>query len=184
MLSKVLSGWGVLVSARQQIKKPLYLNTDAVMSGDQKYRYSLQRTWAEDDSKLCAFIGLNPSTADQNTDDPTIRRCVRFAQDWGYESLVMLNLFAWRDTDPKAMMVQNNPVGAFNDQMLTYWAQRAELVVCAWGNHGVHKKRSDSVVGLLKGIELKCFKITKAGQPIHPLYQRADALPVPYRLLS
>jgi hypothetical protein len=82
----------------------------AVLSECGRYRYVLTRTW-DHDLAACAFIGLNPSTADAHEDDPTIRRCIRFARDWGHGGLIMLNLFAWRSTDPRGLLDAIFPVG-------------------------------------------------------------------------
>ncbi|MEP0894347.1 DUF1643 domain-containing protein [Leptolyngbya boryana FACHB-1624] len=84
------------------------------------------------------FVGLNPSTADETHDDPTIRRCTKFAKDWGYSGLCMTNLFAYRATDPKEMIASVDSIGLENDQYLLEYAARAGIVVAAWGNHGTH----------------------------------------------
>jgi hypothetical protein len=100
----------------------------ADISANGLYRYSLWRIW-EPTQPLVMFIGLNPSTADATTDDHTIRRCLRFSFDWGYGSLVMTNLFAFRATDPKVMLTAPSPIGSKNDRVITQWAQRASLIV-------------------------------------------------------
>lgn len=87
---------------------------DAILSEDRKYRYILSRTWDETKPTVL-FIGLNPSTADENEDDPTIRRCIIFAKSWGYGGLIMANLFAFRTTNPQGLYSEKNPVGSEND---------------------------------------------------------------------
>lgn len=134
-----------------------------------------------------AFIGLNPSTADETVDDPTIRRCMGFARRWGYDRMVMLNAFAFRATDPKVMKAAANPIGPENDEHLVREAGRADLVVCCWGNHGLwhpHPSttltRQEDVYDLLReaGVKLYALGTTKQGAPSHPLYLRADLEPV------
>ena len=90
------------------------VNKNAIFSDCRKYRYVLSRTW-NDKKKTILFIGLNPSTADEKIDDPTIRRCINYAQNWGYGSLLMVNLFAYRATIPTELKNVKNPIGNDND---------------------------------------------------------------------
>lgn len=146
------------------------MNKGAIFSRDRKYRYMLWREW--DSSKgTCVFIGLNPSTADEKEDDPTLRRCVNFAKQWGYGKYVMVNLFAYRATEPHELQKQAKPIGYKNNYHIKMQCNDADLVVAAWGNHGSFMKRDQKVLRLLKDTLLKCFKITATGQPAHPLYQ-------------
>jgi hypothetical protein len=146
----------------------------ADFSPDRLYRYRLYRVW--DKSKLpLMFIGLNPSTADERIDDPTVRRCLRFAKDLGYGGLIMANAFALRATSPTALKAVNDPVGPENDAWLIKLAQGAGLVIAAWGNHGSINGRGQQIRQLLP--KLHCFVLTKTGQPKHPLYLRADLKP-------
>lgn len=149
----------------------------ATFSRCRTWRYSLARHW-DPELKAVAFVGLNPSTADETTDDPTIRRCTRFARDWGYGGLVMINLFAFRATDPRDMRAASDPVGPENDGYLRRCAERAGLVVAAWGAHGDHLGRAHDVInrGLLG--EFTVLGLTKGGHPRHPLYMRADCRPL------
>jgi hypothetical protein len=124
------------------------------------------------------FIGLNPSTADETLDDPTIRRCIGYAKAWGYGALCMTNLFAWRATDPHEMKAAYSPVGLFNDVYLKQCAEGAGVVVAAWGVHGEHQHRNIVVMEMLTG--LACLGVTKNGYPKHPLYLRKDLKPIPY----
>ena len=155
----------------------------AVFSEDRVYRYSLFRRWKPDcpTSRMVAFCGLNCSTADERADDPTVRRCVRFAKSLGYDGMVMLNLFAFRATDPKVMKRQSDPIGPLNNDAIFQVVSRCNnKLICCWGNHGAFRRRSDEVTYLLNQVELLAFKITKTGQPIHPLYQPASLIPVPW----
>lgn len=146
------------------------IDKGASLSVDRCYRYALWRGWDENwRENFMLVVGLNPSTADENEDDPTIRRCVGFAQRMGYDGVVMANLFAYRATLPADMMVASNPVGA-NDAELLDLAPLAGVIVCAWGTHGSFKNRDKEVARLLSDYRLKCFGTTKAGHPKHPLY--------------
>ena len=151
----------------------------AVISDDCEHRYELWRTW--DAAKpTVLFVMLNPSTADHRQDDPTIRRCLRFARDWGYGRLLVGNLFALRATDPSDLYVHANPVGWENDDALRAMHDAAALTVCAWGVHGAHQRRGELVRAMLEGSRrpsVHHLGLTMGGHPRHPLYLRADTLP-------
>lgn len=141
------------------------------------YRYALRRAW--DASRPPAlFVGLNPSTADAERDDPTIRRCIRFARDWGYGGVLVGNLFAFRATRPVDLKAAAAPVGRANDRWLRALAGEAAIVVVAWGNDGRHRGRDRAVLDLLGAVH--CLGTTRSGAPRHPLYVRAAATPVAY----
>lgn len=148
-----------------------YLISIAQISHCGLYRYTLERAWSIGTSRML-FIGLNPSTADWASDDPTIRRCVQFAKREGHDGLLVGNLFAFRTKSPAELREVSLPVGPDNDYWLKKLAERATQVVLAWGNHGRLLKRDQLVAAMFKGAH--CFGITKEGQPIHPLYQRSD----------
>lgn len=149
------------------------MNSSARFSEDRLHRYELWRRWA--DGPYCQFIGLNPSTADETLDDPTIRRCIRFAQDWGYSALCMTNIFAFRATDPMDMKKATDPIGPDNDRTLLNVAADAGIVIAAWGVHGEHLRRGKEVRRLQWS--LHHLGLTKDGHPKHPLYLRADTKP-------
>jgi hypothetical protein len=151
----------------------LSAESGAHFSPDRNYRYALWRRW-EQGAPYALFIGLNPSTANEHEDDPTIRRCKRFAADWGYGAIYMANLFALRATDPRDMLGHQEPVGIDNDVWLQDLARGAGVIVCAWGAHGTHLERDRRCEALLAAHDLKCLGTTKHGQPRHPLYIRAD----------
>lgn len=151
----------------------LSAESGAEFSACRNYRYALWRRW-EHGAPYVLFIGLNPSTANEHEDDPTIRRCKRFAADWGYGGLYMANLFALRATDPRAMLAHHEPVGIDNDVWLQDLARSAGVVVCAWGSHGSHLERDRHCRALLAARDLMCLGTTRDGQPRHPLYIRAD----------
>lgn len=147
----------------------------AVFSRGRTYRYDLWRIL--DGEGSVAFAGLNPSTADEQRNDPTVRRCIGFARSWGFGVFHMLNVFAYRATDPREMYQADDPIGASNDEWLLRIAHRADLVVAAWGTHGAHLGRGEEVRQLLAGVELHHLGLTKDGHPRHPLYLRADSTP-------
>lgn len=150
----------------------------AVFSGDRRYRYVLWRNlWPNVPAKparTCCFVLLNPSTADELTDDPTIRRCIAFARSWGDERLLVVNLFALRSTDPAGLVAADDPIGPANDRWIRIAAQSATRVVVAWGHHGAWRARGDQVLELLPR-PLYRFGITANGQPRHPLYLRGTS---------
>jgi hypothetical protein len=151
----------------------------ATFSSCRKWRYSLWRVW-DKQKQMVTFIGLNPSTATENENDPTITRCINFADAWGYGGMYMANIFAYRATDPKKMKAFSDPVGKKNDQWLIKMSQTSAITVAAWGAHGMHLNRGDQVVRLLKGMQLYCLGRTQNNQPRHPLYLCKDLKPVGY----
>lgn len=148
---------------------------EATFSEDMAYRYLLRIIWDATLLPAC-FIGLNPSTADEMYDDPTIRRCKDFAKRWGCGGLLMANVFAFRATKPEDMMRATDPVGGTeNTVFILSAASQSILTVAAWGNYGSHGKRSEHVKTILKagGYTVKCFRLCKNGEPFHPLYMAA-----------
>jgi len=121
------------------------------------------------------FIGLNPSTADETNNDPTITRCINFAKNWGYGGLCMVNLFAFRATEPRDMMAYDNPIGSDNHDWINKLSKGAGVVVAAWGNDGAHLGQSEKVMQMIP--DLMCLKLNKTGEPTHPLYQPGSATP-------
>lgn len=129
-------------------------------------------------------IGLNPSTADETLDDPTIRRCVDFAKRWGFGSLCMMNLFAWRDTKPENMKRASDPIGPLNDSHLIARASEAGIVLAAWGKDGAFMSRANEIYEKLSvnmHILMRCLRRNKDGSPQHPLYVAANTIPTPWR---
>ena len=155
----------------------LLVNKNATFSDCRKYRYALSRTW-NGKKKTILFIGLNPSTANEKIDDPTIRRCINYAQNWGYGSLLMVNLFAYRATMPSELKNVKNPIGNDNDLHILELSKKADLAVAAWGNEGTLLNRDKEVKKILPN--LMCLKINKSGQPAHPLYQKKDLKLIKY----
>ena len=151
------------------------MDGNAVFSPCRTWRYMLTRRFSE--GMACVnFLCLNPSTADETQDDPTVRRCIRFADTWGYGQCVVTNLFAFRATDPRDMFAAVDPVGPENDRWLSSVASKCRLVVAAWGVHGAYLDRGQKVARMLAraGVGLRCMGMTKNGFPRHPLYLRND----------
>ncbi len=138
----------------------------AEISADGVYRYRLGRTWHPEGS-ACLFIMLNPSTADANVDDQTIRRCRDYAMRWGHGRLIVGNLFAYRATYPSDLKAAAEPVGPDNDGHLSHLIAQADLVICAWGNDGGYKGRDEEVLAMLEGCG-QALVVTKDGYPGHP----------------
>lgn len=151
----------------------------AVLSPCRTFRYRLDRVWS-DAEPLVAFIMLNPSTADEQKDDPTIRRCVGFAKAWGYGGVVVGNLFSLRSTDPKALYGHADPVGPDNDKYLLEIAGDCHQVIAAWGTHGSLRERGREVAYMLNGTNMSALKVTADGSPGHPLYIAANTAPKAY----
>jgi hypothetical protein len=158
------------------------MNNPCQFSACRRYRYSL--THEIDTIPIGAvvvlWIGLNPSTADENALDPTLRRVRAFTTRLGGNTFVMANLFAWRDTDPKKMMAVEDPVGPENDEVLKALAAVSSIIVCAWGAHGGHRDRAAVVRTLLAGHSVHCLGTNADGSPRHPLYLSASTPLVPY----
>jgi hypothetical protein len=152
-----------------------------------KYRYRLEIIWQKG-AELCQFIGLNPSTATEFTDDPTIRRCKAFAKSWGYGGMIMTNIFALRETDPDKMIAHVQPIGErrgdceTNDTWIFCTAARCKITIACWGLDGAHMNRGNAVSSYLirKRIPLHCIRKTKEGFPEHPLYLPKTLIPIRY----
>ena len=140
----------------------------AQFSDDRVYRYALWRTWDETKGHAM-FIGLNPSTADETKDDQTIRKCMAFARRWDYGGIYMLNIFAFRATDPQVMKAAADPIGPGNDDIIRRYLACAGTAIACWGVHGQHRNRSQRVRAWLRG-RLHHLGLTKDGHPKHPLY--------------
>lgn len=157
---------------------------NAVFSPCRTYRYELARYW-QSGSQICNFILLNPSKADAQTDDATVRRCIRYAHDWGYAGLVITNLFAFRSTDPRQLKMCPDPFGPENYDYLRSAAYAAGVVVCGWGEHGRLHDWGQEILELLQdmGIRLHALRLTAGGHPHHPLRLPANLRPRPLKEL-
>jgi len=162
------------------------MNKETLFSPCRKYRYTLWRSWADDlfanrtKEGLVMFIGLNPSTADETLDDPTIRRCIDFAKRWSYVEMCMTNLFAFRATEPLVMKAQKQPIGCDNTNQIREVAERANIIVAAWGRDGKFGARDAQVFDALQSWKTKLHHLglNNDGTPKHPLYLRADTKPI------
>ena len=154
--------------------------TGALFSPCRTWRYRLWRVWDRDKPR-CLFIMLNPSTADESVNDPTITRCIKYADSWGLGSLEVCNVFALRSRDPKELRHCDDPVGPWNDGVIIEAATKAAFIACAWGVHGLYMDRGRKVAGLLSGFRLHCLGLTQDGAPRHPLYMASGCIPLPYR---
>lgn len=147
----------------------------AILSECGLYRYALTRSIENSKPASAVFLMLNPSVADASVDDPTIKRCMGFAKSWGADQLTVLNLYAYRATNPSELGLADDPVGPLNDLYLAKAADMFQDIVCAWGKHP-RADRVRFVVEILKarGNNLWCLDTNKDGSPAHPLYQAAN----------
>ena len=154
----------------------------AEYSMDEKYRYFLTRYWNRSKKPL-AFLMLNPSTATETQNDPTVERCERRARKEEYGGIHIYNLFAYRATDPKDMKAQDDPIGKWNNHFLHLLFVDVESglidLICGWGNHGTHLDRGEYIIEMMHnhGLRPLALQWTKAGQPKHPLYIPYSAKP-------
>lgn len=155
------------------------LEYGAIFDVSGTYRYSLWRSWSPYHPRI-AFILLNPSTANEHKNDPTIRRCISFAQSWNFGSIEVVNLFAYRTTDYRELFKANEPIGAENNRFLMQALERCSTIVLGWGARGTFQNRDRQVMSFLaERTNLYCLGTTKNGQPRHPLYVKGNTNPVP-----
>jgi hypothetical protein len=153
----------------------------ASFSRCRRWRYLLWRKWG--DGPVANFLMLNPSTADEVKLDPSCTRARLYAERWGFGAIIVTNLFGWRATDPDEMKAARDPVGSLNDAAILQAAREADLVVCAWGNHGAHLGRSKKVLELLSRNKaaLHALRLNDSGEPAHPLYLPGALRAAPWR---
>ncbi len=169
----------------RETERDLFGHSEAIFSPGREYRYLLNRRWAVGGT-TATFVMLNPSTASASADDPTIRRCVGYARRWGHNALNVVNLHAYRATDPRELRQVADPVGLLNDKFIRGVCKPGWLTVAAWGVHGRLNNRGAEVTAMLTdaGVELTCLEVTAGGYPKHPLYCRLGLMPQPYPLAS
>ena len=153
----------------------------ARFSEDGIYRYKLGRVWDEQ-KPMILWVMLNPSTADAKTNDPTIRRCAGFSKEWDYGGMMVGNLFAWRETNPKKLNPKKDLVGPYNNEALQEMAKDASMTIVAWGNcngsvdfrHCVAERIEEVLERLRSGPPIRTLGLTVKEQPKHPLRVRRD----------
>lgn len=157
----------------------------AIFSPCRTWRYELRReTGLLSGHGAVVFVGLNPSTADETQDDPTVRRCLGFARGWGYAELVMANVYAFRSTDPAGLWTVDDPIGPENDATLArLFDETCTAIIAAWGAHA-KPERIARIAEIADEVDVNLWALglTKSGAPRHPLYLRADTLPVVFEL--
>lgn len=149
------------------------IDSGATFSPCRTYRYALWRRWDMFDDRMMIFIGLNPSTADEREDDPTIRRCIGFAKREGFGGIVMLNLFAFRTKSPEIMKRATDPIGPDNDRIIMSYDRTGCVFVGSWGTAGNYLGRAKQVRELINQ-PFYCLGLTVDGEPRHPLYLKSD----------
>lgn len=152
----------------------LFLERDAVISDCGKYRYLLRRTW-DHDKQRALIIMLNPSTADAQIDDATIRSCIRLTKGLGYGSFEVVNIFGFRATDPRDLELAEEPIGPMNERIVAAAIMRCDTIICAWGAHRMAERNSNYLLGRIRAYRpaAYCFGKTKNGSPKHPLYVKS-----------
>ncbi|MCM3729586.1 DUF1643 domain-containing protein [Neobacillus cucumis] len=171
---------------RKKIEKPTILKNSAIFDETETYRYSLTRVWDLSKEKV-VFICLNPSTADAEFDDPTLKRCIDFAKRWHnrkYGSLEMVNLFSYRSTDFDNLKGMDDPIGRKTNNHILNAVQSANLVVVAWGENGSYRNRDKEVLKMLSSQKtpIHCLEVLKCKQPKHPLYAKKELNPTIFLL--
>lgn len=170
---------------RPEPRTPTTMTNLCQFSPCRRYRYTLEHVidplLHETQPRRIMWIGLNPSTADENRLDPTLRRIRAFSAGWGFTSFVMTNLFAYRATLPGDMKREADPVGPENNRWLRATADGCAEIVAAWGTHGEHVGREVEVMRLLGMARLACLGLNRGGSPKHPLYVSGDTALVPFR---
>lgn len=161
------------------------VTADASLSPCGTYRYLLTRKWQpQHGPNIVLWIMLNPSVADADVDDRTLRKVQKFARSWGYGGVLVANLYALRSTDPAALLTHPDPVGPANDDVLStmFDAQGIGLVVAGWGTKaGPQRVQAITGAAYKAGRDIHAVAITKGGHPQHPLYVKDDATPVVFR---
>ena len=168
-----------------------WLESKATFSDCKRYRYRLLRRWAYGPNwtpayapRTIAFCMLNPSTADEQRNDPTVERCEVRARTWGYDALIVVNLFAYRSTDPSALREVDDPVGYLNLSYIFGAVEHSSMFICGWGNHGEIKQQGSRVLSLLHSKypgRAHALHINADGSPKHPLYCAYALKPQPIR---
>lgn len=158
-----------------------------------RYRYHLQRLMrpslfaGKERGERVLFVGYNPSTGDVDSDDPTIRRMIGFTERLGGEHMAVVNLFAWRATDPSKLPTDDSAIGPQNDETILNAIAKASLIICCWG--GLADQQNDRARRVYTMCRTGpvfnnpfCFGVTASGQPRHPLYLKKDEPLIPYRM--
>lgn len=154
---------------------------NAVMDETGHYRYQFSCQWGTQ-GRFITFIMLNPSVGNQQQPDPTLRKCINYAKNWGYDGIKVANLFAYVSTDPQRLTSVVDPVGPDNDRHLLEMIQGVDRIVLAWGKmlpKSFVQPRIQEVLYLLRERDSYCLEKTKCGSfPKHPLFLKADLTPI------
>ena len=153
------------------------MKKNAIIDDSGMYRYMLMRQWGKG-NRFINFILLNPSTADHEKDDPTVKACIAIAQNNGFDGVYITNLFAFRATQPKDLKQATDPIGPENETYLLKYNQLSEKTIVAWGNHGSFFGGAKRVLDLFSKKTLYCLVKNKSGTPKHLLYVKRDTFPV------
>ena len=153
------------------------VENSAIISECGFYRYELRRIWQPKTGLVC-WVMLNPSIADANIDDPTIRRCMGYTARWGYGGIIVVNLFALRATNPSNLRESTDPIGPDNYHYVFKASWEAKITIAAWGIRGKYLKQNEKVLAQLTNAHY--LALTKDGSPGHPLYLNSELQPIPF----
>lgn len=159
------------------------LKRSAILSGDKKFRYLLRREWGTAPNMPVLWVMLNPSTADADVDDATVRKCMGFTDRWGYKQMEVVNLYAYRATNPRDLSKVGYPVGPENAAHIRAAAERCAFAIIAWGQNAL-KDQAKATVDMLREVlpgRLYALGYTETGAPRHPLYLRYESARLPVR---
>ncbi|MBV8211742.1 MAG: DUF1643 domain-containing protein [Verrucomicrobia bacterium] len=169
------------ISVGYNSERAHYSNTQALRKPACQYSRTRTTTRTRTITKRIAWIGLNPSRADEDTLDQTMAAVCRYSRKWGFTEVVMLNLFAFRATDPRNMKQAADPIGPDNDRHLLTEVSNVDRVMACWGDHGKFLGRDRQVSDLL-GVSFQCLLRNRTGAPHHPLYLKPRIRPQPFGL--
>ncbi|MEA1011135.1 DUF1643 domain-containing protein [Bacillus cereus] len=153
----------------------------ALFDDSKTYRYSLERIWDPHKERVL-FIMLNPSSANQDSEDATSKRCFNFAKGLGFGSLEIVNLFAYIATNREELLQvsKEDAIGPENENHVIRALNRADMVIAAWGENCKYHNRHKDIHELFQGYHLHCLGKTRDGFPRHPLYLSKDSQPMDY----
>lgn len=167
------------------IKPTLLTHSSASISADGHFRYCLRRRWKTLGPNLC-FLMLNPSKADAHQDDPTVRRCMAIARRMDYAGIVIVNLFAFRSTDPNVLQDNSLYIGQMNMYHIQEAVDYVDKVICSWGVHPIANNQARRVGTILDKAgmsdKLYCLRMTSNGYPMHPLFADSSLIPIPFNI--
>lgn len=164
---------------------PSHIRSSAVFSDCRQYRYVLHRRWQYDQpSRSVLFLLMNPSTATEDVDDPTVRKCRLYTEQWGYNHLIITNIMAYRATHPKLLLDVADPVGPDNMRRVACLiTMQRPFVVCGWGRIPPKLRYAEAqAMQMLRDCQPHVLRLSKSQRPWHPLYLPNDSVPFAWNI--